>query len=98
MANKQQKNSFLNIPWVASIGVFVLSQIIFILFEVTGWSLRYRELSGVFEKISESVLFKEWLNFYSIPQQNLITFIFAIAFLVPGIIGAVKSLFSKSSK
>ncbi len=39
MAEKQKSVPFLKKYWVSQIGVFLLSQIIFITFETTGWIL-----------------------------------------------------------
>ena len=90
MANKQNAIPFYKRAWVSSIGVFLLSQIIFIIWQTTGWMPKFKEIDGtVFGKITESSFFKEWLTFYEIPWFNLITVFFAIAFLVPGVIGAV---------
>ncbi|MFJ7916269.1 MULTISPECIES: YfzA family protein [unclassified Lysinibacillus] len=51
--------------WVSSIGVFVLSQIIFITLEATGWIPNYRDISGtLFGRITDSSIFKEWFTFY----------------------------------
>ena len=88
----ENKNSipFLRRAWVSSIGVFLLSQIIFIIWQITGWMPNFREIDGtIFGKITESSFFKDWFTFYEIPWFNLVTFLFAIAFLVPGVIGAV---------
>lgn len=92
---KQKRIPFLRKYWVSSIGVFLLSQIIFILFEMTGWAPNYRDIDGtIFGRITESSFFVEWLTFYETPQFNLLTLFFAIFFLVPGIISAIKSVLS----
>ena len=94
LANKQKPIPFLKRTWVASIGVFILSQIIFITFEVTGWSPNYREIDGtLFGKITESSIFDKWFSFYETSHFNLITVFFGITLLVPGIIGAIKNIF-----
>ena len=97
MADKQKSVPFYKEYWVSSIGVFLLSQIIFMVFDATGWNPTYRELKGVFKKLAESPLFTEWFTFYSLPHSNMLTVFFAIAFLVPGIISGIKSIFLKSS-
>jgi hypothetical protein len=95
LANKKKHIPFLKRPWVSSIGVFVLSQIIFITFEATGWIPNYRDISGtLFGRITDSSIFREWFNFYETQQFNLLTIFFGIVFLVPGIIGAIKTVFS----
>ncbi|MGN7940941.1 YfzA family protein [Virgibacillus sp. 6R] len=95
MAEKEKSVPFFKKSWVSQIGVFLLSQIIFITFEQTGWLPNYREIDGtLFGRITESAIFKEWFTFYETPQLNLITVFFGIFFLVPGIIGALKNVFS----
>lgn len=98
MANKT-KNSilFLKKTWVASIGVFLLSQIFFITCEATGWVPNYRDIDGtLFGRITESSIFREWFTFYETPNFNLLTIFFGI-FLVYGIISAIKNVFSPRS-
>lgn len=93
MAKDKNPVSFLKKPWVASIGVFLLSQIIFITFEVTGWAPNYKDIDGtVFGKIIESTFFNEWFSFYTKPHFNLLTAFFGIFFLVPGIVAAMKNV------
>ncbi|MEB2299008.1 YfzA family protein [Lysinibacillus xylanilyticus] len=97
MANKQHQTPFLKRAWVSSIGVFVLSQIIFITLEATGWIPNYRDFSGtLFGRITESSFFREWFTFYDTQHFNLFTLFFGITLLVPGIIGAIKNVFSPS--
>ncbi|RDW17695.1 YfzA family protein [Oceanobacillus chungangensis] len=97
MADKQKRVPFLKKYWVTSIGVFLLSQIIFITFEATGWLPNYREIDGtLLGRITESSIFIEWFTFYETPQLNLLTVFFGIFFLVPGIISALKNAFSPS--
>lgn len=98
MANKQKKSTpFLKKTWVSSIGVFLLSQIIFITCEATGWIPNYRDIGGtLFGRITESLIFREWFTFYETPNFNLLTICFGI-FLLYGIIGAIKNVFSSSS-
>ncbi|MFJ8513521.1 YfzA family protein [Lysinibacillus xylanilyticus] len=98
MAQKQKHIPFLKRPWVSSIGVFILSQIIFITFEVTGWIPNYRDFGGtLFGRITESSIFKDWFTFYETQHFNLLTIFFGIVFLVPGILGAIKNVFSPRS-
>jgi len=95
LAEKQKRVPFLKKYWVSQIGVFLLSQIIFITFETTGWIPNYREIDGtLFGRITESSIFKEWFTFYETPQLNLLTVFFGVFFLVPGIISALKNVFS----
>lgn len=95
LANKKSSVSFLKKAWVSSVGVFVLSQIVFIIFEKTGWTPNYKEFDSgtLFGKILESPIFTDWFAFYEKPHMNLLTVFFAIFFLIPGIIGAIKSAF-----
>lgn len=94
LANKQNPIPFLRRAWVSSIGVFLLSQIFFIICEATGWIPNYRDIGGtIFGRITESSIFREWFTFYETPHFNLLTVFFGIAFLIPGIIGAVKNVF-----
>lgn len=96
MENKQKRVPFLKKYWVSSIGVFLLSQIIFIAFETTGWIPKYREIDGtLFGKIAESSFFIEWFTFYETVHFNLLTLFFVIFFLVPGLISAIKHAFSR---
>ncbi len=98
LAYKQKHIPFLKRPWVSSIGVFVLSQIIFITLEATGWIPNYRDFSGtLFGRITDSSFFREWFTFYETKHFNLLTIFFGIVFLVPGIVGAMKSVFSPRS-
>ena len=95
MANKQHPTPFWKRTWVSFIGVFLLSQIIFIICEATGWIPNYRDIDGtLFGRITESSIFREWFTFYETPNSNLLTVCFGIVFLVPGIIFAVKNVFS----
>ena len=95
MDSKLKRIPFFKKYWVSSIGVFLLSQIIFIIFETTGWAPNYRDIDGtIFGRITESSFFIEWLTFYETPQFNLLTLFFAIFFLVPGTISAIKNIFS----
>lgn len=95
LANKRNPIPFLKRTWVSSIGVFLLSQLIFIICEATGWIPKYRDIDGtLFGRITESSIFKEWFTFYETPHFNLLTVFFCIVFMVPGIIGAVKNIFS----
>ena len=99
MANKQNPIPFWRKSWVSSIGVFLLSQIIFIICEATGWIINYRDIDGTLVgRITESSIFREWFTFYETPHFNLLTVFFGIVFFVPGIIGAVKNVFSPSKE
>lgn len=91
---------FLKKGWVSAIGVFLLSQIIFIVWDTTGWMMpKFKEIDGtIFEKIAESRIFKEWFTFYEIPWFNFTTIFFAIVLLIPGIIGAVKNVLTTRSR
>ena len=94
MANKQNPIPFWKKTWVSFIGVFLLSQIIFIICEATGWIPNYRDIDGtLFGRITESSIFREWFTFYETPNFNLLTVFFGIVFLVPGIIVVVKNVF-----
>lgn len=99
MADKQNNpKSFLKKSWVSLIGTFLLSQFIFITFEVTGWIPNLKDIDGtLFGKISESPVFIEWFSFYETTHFNLFTVFFGIVLLVPGIIGAIKEVFSRNS-
>lgn len=94
MATKKNPVSFLKKPWVSSISVFLLSQIIFIIFETTGW-MPYRDFDEgtLYGKIVGSPIFTKWFAFYEEPHMNLLTVFFGIFFLVPGIIGTIKNIF-----
>lgn len=82
-------------PWVTSIGIFVWSQIIFMTFEVTGWIPNLGEMDGMlFGNIVESSLFKGSFTFYETAHFNLITVFFVIVFFIPGMVGAIKDIFS----
>lgn len=99
MATKHNTIPFLKRYWVSSIGVFLLSQIIFITLEAIGWIPNYRDIDGIiFERIVETSIFSEWFTFYDIPHFNLLTVFFGIFFLVPGIISAIKNIFLTKSK
>ena len=90
-----KRTPFLKKYWVSSIGVFILSQIIFITFEAIGWTPNYKDIDGtIFGRIAESSLFKEWLTFYETPQLNLLTVFFGVFFLIPGIINLIKTGFT----
>lgn len=97
MASKTKNSTpFLKKNWVSSIGVFLLSQIIFIICEATGWIPNYRDVSGtLFGRITESSIFREWFTFYETPNFNLLTIFFGL-FLVYGIIGALKNVFHQA--
>lgn len=95
--DNKKKESILFLSWVSSIGVFLLSQIIFITFEATGWIPNLKDIDGtLFGRITESSIFREWFSFYETTYFNLLTVFFGIVFLVPGIIGAVKNILSPS--
>lgn len=95
MANKRNPMLFFKKPWVASIGAFLLSQIIFIVFEVTGWIPNLKDIDGsLFGRIAESSLFNKWFTFYETPHFNIFTVFFGVVLLVPGIIGAIKEFFT----
>ncbi len=49
---------------------------------------------GLFGRMTESSIFKEWFTFYETPHFNLLTVFFGIVFLIPGIKGVVKNVFS----
>ncbi|MFB7157236.1 YfzA family protein [Lysinibacillus sp. NPDC056232] len=96
MANKR-KNSipFWKKSWVVLICSFLLSQILFITFEVTGWIPNLKDIDGtLFGRIAESSIFNEWFAFYDTIHFNLFTVFFGIVLLVPGIINAIIDIFS----
>ena len=96
MVRKQNTVPFLKRYWVSSIGVFLLSQIFFIISEATGWKLNYRDTDGtILGRILDTSIFAEWFNFYETSQYNLLTVFFCVFFLVPGIINATKHGFSR---
>lgn len=98
MSDKHNRVPFLRKYWVSAIGVFLLSQIIFITSGATGWLPNYREIDGtLFGRITESAIFTEWFTFYETPQLNLLTVFFGVFFLVPGIIIVLKKrVFAKT--
>jgi hypothetical protein len=96
LVRKQTAVPLLKRFWVSSIGVFLLSQIFFISSEATGWILHYRDTDGtLFGTILNTSVFTEWFNFYETPQYNLLTVLFGIFILVPGIISGIKNIFSR---
>ena len=88
-SNRKQK-------WLYPIIAFVVSQCMFILFELISWTPNFREAGTLFQKIYESKLFTEWFSPYSTPQLNLFTAVFAFALLPYAIIGAMKDVFSRN--
>ena len=99
MSNKTKTISFLNKKWVASLGVFILSQLIFIGFELIGWHPAFRDINNaLLQKLMNSVLLEEWLNFYEVKNLNLLTLFFIIFSLIPGIIGCIKEILTYSSR
>ncbi|MDM5297017.1 YfzA family protein [Bacillus pumilus] len=83
---------------MSQIGIFLLSQIIFITFKTTGWSPNYRDIDGtIFGRMTESPIFIEWFTFYETPQLNLLTIFFGVFYLVPGIIGTLKNRLLKKA-
>lgn len=93
---KKEKNSpsFWKKPWVASIGIFILSQLILITFEKTGWIPNLKDIEGtVWGKIVELSLFNRLFGFYETPHFNLVTGLLVIVCLLPGIIGMGKELY-----
>ncbi|MGE7999611.1 YfzA family protein [Lysinibacillus sp. NPDC093190] len=93
MADKQKNRGFLSF-----IGSFFLLQLIFIIFEGTAWIPNMRYIDGkLFGRIAETAIFSEWFNFYETPHFNVFTVFFGIVLLVPGIIGAIKDIFSRKS-
>ncbi|MGE8037137.1 hypothetical protein B1B04_08825 [Lysinibacillus sp. KCTC 33748] len=75
----EQKNTipFWKKSWVALIGSFLLSQILFISFEVTGWIPNLKDIDGtLFGRIAESPIFIEWFAFYDTLHFNLFTVFF----------------------
>ncbi|MCA1295176.1 YfzA family protein [Paenibacillus sp. alder61] len=96
MVRKQNTVPLLKRYWVSSIGVFLLSQIFFIISEATGWKLNYRDTHGtILGRILDTPIFAEWFNFYETPHYNLLTVFFGVFFLVPGMISAIKNGFSR---
>lgn len=70
---------FLNRSSFSAIGVFLLSQLVFLVFETTGWMPKYREIDGTFlGRIIETPIFTDWFTFYENDIFNLLTFIFII--------------------
>ncbi|WP_244152738.1 YfzA family protein [Paenibacillus lactis] len=76
--------------------IFIITNILFHISEATGWILNYRDTDGtLFGRILDSFIFTEWFNFYETPQYNLLTVFFGVFFLVPGIISALRKVFSR---
>ncbi|WP_427109016.1 YfzA family protein [Lysinibacillus xylanilyticus] len=95
MSDKQKNPiSFWKKSWVSLIGSFLLSQLIFITFEVTGWIPNLKDIDGtLFGRIGESSIFNEWFSFYDTLHFNLFTVFFGLVLLVPGIINAIIDIF-----
>lgn len=88
---KQSIIKFLNRGSVSAIGVLLLSQLIFLIFETTGWMPKYREIDGTFlGRIIETPIFTNWFTFYETDVFNFLTFIFVIQALVAIVIGVFK--------
>ena len=79
--------------WLYPIIAFVVSQCLFVFFELISWTPNFREGSNLFQKIYETKLFTEWFSPYSTPQLNLFTAVFAISLLSYAVISAMKALF-----
>lgn len=76
-------------------GNFSLSN--FFIFETAGSILKYREIEDtVFRRIVDTFFFKEWLTFHEASQYHLLTLIFGIAFLFPGLYMGIKILLKKA--
>lgn len=98
MTNHQKKTPFLKRKWVSLIGPFIVSQLIFITFEKTGWQPNYRDMDGtLLGRIAESPVFNALFSFYETPIHNLVTVFLGLMLLVPGIIALVKDIFFKKS-
>lgn len=91
----KERTSFWKKPWVASIGVFILAQFIFIIFETTGWIPNLKEIEGtLWGRIAQNSLFNKLFGFYETPHFNVATGFFVITCLIPGIAGMGKELIS----
>lgn len=96
----KQKNStsFWKKTWVASIGVFILSQLLFKTLETTGWIPNLKEIDGtVWGKIDQMHLFNKFFGFYETPHFNIMTGFLVITCLIPGIIGGIKDFFATTN-
>jgi YfzA-like protein len=94
LVTKEKPAPILKKSWIASIGMFLMSQVIFITMETTGWKPNYRDIDGtLFGKIANSSIFSEWFTMYETLHFNVLTVFFTILFLVPGMIGAMKHMF-----
>lgn len=99
MAKQKDSTSFWKKSWVASIGVFILSQFIFITWEKTGWIPNLKDIDGTFlGKIAQLSLFNKLFDFYETPHFNLLTGFFVITCLIPGIVGGIKDFYETISK
>lgn len=94
---QQQPRPVWRRSWFSSIGVFVISQILFIIFERTGWNPGYREItSKLINQILDSTWFQKWFTFYEEPFANLITLLFLVTCFIPGIIGLLIDVLKKA--
>ncbi|MEK3765452.1 YfzA family protein [Solibacillus sp. FSL K6-4121] len=69
--------------WLLPIFAFLLLQVVFVLMEFTGWIPRLREIDGnLFGTLTDTLLFKEWFNFYDTPFFNLFTVFFGVLVII----------------
>ena len=97
MINTQKKGRPFRIRgWIATLGGFLVVQLIFVVCDIFSWS-PYQEFNAgtLLGRVSNSKLFTEWFAPYTTPQFNVFTAFFAITLLPSALIGAIKDLFSR---
>ena len=87
----EQKQPLSNRSWFVSIGVFMISQILFLLMEQLGWIPNYREVDGkLIGKVTELPFFTQWFQFYETQWFNILTLFFAVFVIFHIITSVVK--------
>lgn len=87
--NAKLKVPFYNKSWFVSIAIFLITQILFIFMEKTGWILKFRDIDGkLLEKVTQLSVFKEWFQLYETEWFNILTLFFAF-FAIIQVVGSI---------
>lgn len=75
--------------WLLIVGVFIVTQIVFILLDGTGYEPKINDSDNLFASMARSILdsklFTEWISIYSYPFFNLFLTVFVTAIIIQAV-------------
>jgi len=89
LGERKKHRTNLRKSWLLTLSVFVILLIVFYLIDGTALEPRLNDSNNIAGRMVDwlngSIIFNEWITFFTFPWFNLVTFVFILALLLKAI-------------